>query len=318
MSAKDIQMETTGFYKIPIQKVGVRNIKVPFTVATKSGKDLSTIATFSSYCDLSSELKGIHMSKISRSINEALEKEGTKGFDSLSKFAYILKNAHKTNNIWIKSKFDYIVEDKSPATNLLSYEPLKVEFDASLIGDDFKEYITIETVEMSLCPCSKEMSMLMNNLTESEKEEINNSNFSSSLMFKLHNAGFGAHNQKSYISIKVELMPDSPTMWIEDLMAIARSGSSCPAYSTLKRPDEKYVTETSFAGGYFNDDKEFVKVSNAGPKFVEDISRDIAAVLDAELDYRINDYVIVVRNDESIHSGDIEAVSVLHANRNLR
>ena len=314
---KDIQAQTDGFHKIPIQKVGVRNLITPFTIKRKSGGQFNTIAKFSSYCDLVESIKGINMSRIARSINEVLNKEGLEGFDCLDTFAHKLADSHNTNHIWVKSEFDYVIEDTSPVTNLASYEPIKVEFETILKDGRHRNYLSINMVAMSLCPCSKEMSLLKNNVSEYVWDLLTSGKDDDTLD-KLERAGFGAHNQKSFITIKVEITDSTDWMWIEDLFEIGRRGASCPTYSTLKRPDEKYVTEVSYMGGYYDESSNFVKVENSGPKFVEDISRDIANELNKEMGKRINDYVIVVKNQESIHSGDIEAVSVLHANKELR
>ena len=52
-------------------------------------------------------------------------------------------------------------------------------------------------------------------------------------------------------------------VWIEDMVRICEEQASCELYGLLKRPDEKYVTEKAYDN----------------PKFVEDMVRDIAAVL---------------------------------------
>ena len=161
------------------------------------------------------------------------------------------------------------------------------------------------------------MSLLIHNLTPEEMEQINK--LPPNILNKILKAGFGAHNQKSIIEIKVELLDNSKNnkMWIEDLVEIERNNSSSPTYTVLKRPDEKYVTEVAYLGGYFDEKGEFIK-TNGGPAFVEDISRKIAQDLNTLLDVKIKDYVIIVNNQESIHSGDITATSILTAGRELK
>ena len=85
----------------------------------------------------------------------------------------------------------------------------------------------------SLCPCSK------------------------------HISDYGAHNQRSHITIKARVREH---MWIEELIDIAEQEASCELFGILKRPDEKYVTERAYDN----------------PKFVEDIVRDVAVRLNAE------------------------------------
>jgi len=91
----------------------------------------------------------------------------------------------------------------------------------------------------------------------------------------------GAHNQRSHITITATT---NSFVWIEELVQMAESQASCELYGLLKRPDEKYVTERAYDN----------------PKFVEDIVRDVAGVLNA--DARIDAYVVESENFESIHN----------------
>ena len=71
---------------------------------------------------------------------------------------------------------------------------------------------------------------------------------------------------------------------VQDLIAIAETTASCQLWGLLKRPDEKYVTERAYEN----------------PKFVEDLVRDIAVALSADL--RVARYEISSENFESIHN----------------
>jgi GTP cyclohydrolase I len=92
---------------------------------------------------------------------------------------------------------------------------------------------------------------------------------------------YGAHNQRSHVTISVQT---NSFVWIEDIIRIAEDLASCELYGLLKRPDEKYVTEKAYDN----------------PKFVEDIVRDVAEVLNK--DSRIDAYVVESENFESIHN----------------
>ena len=104
----------------------------------------------------------------------------------------------------------------------------------------------------SLCPCSKKISE------------------------------YGAHNQRSHITIDASVGEDAPAL--EDLIAIAEAEASCEIWGLLKRPDEKYVTERAYDN----------------PKFVEDLVRDVALAL--ESDDRVLAYTVESENFESIHN----------------
>ena len=164
---------------------------------------------------------------------------------------------------------------------------------------------------MSLCPCSKEMSLLKYNLTNEEKNILHE--LPKSLLDKIYASGYGAHNQKSVIEVCVELS-ETPT-YIEDILEIIEASASSPTYSILKREDEKYVTELSYCGGIWNGN--FAKIKG-GPRFVEDISRYAAQSLHMLLDSgKIRDYKVSVRNQESIHCEDIQAMATITAQKEL-
>jgi GTP cyclohydrolase I len=91
----------------------------------------------------------------------------------------------------------------------------------------------------------------------------------------------GAHNQRSHVTLSIRT---NEFVWIEDVIRIAEEQASCELYGLLKRPDEKFVTERAYDN----------------PKFVEDMVRDVATVLDA--DKRIDAYVVESENFESIHN----------------
>jgi GTP cyclohydrolase I len=103
----------------------------------------------------------------------------------------------------------------------------------------------------SLCPCSKKVS------------------------------DYGAHNQRSHITITAELAGE---IAVEDQIRIAEDAASCEIWGLLKRPDEKYVTERAYNN----------------PKFVEDVVRDVALALNG--DTRIAAYAVEAENFESIHN----------------
>lgn len=98
MELPDVQQLKSGFYVTAVDKVGVRNLKVPFSLKTPGGPGFNTIANISSYCDLGENVKGINMSRISRTINDIMSKP-TDGFTNLAEFAQQLKIEHGASNI---------------------------------------------------------------------------------------------------------------------------------------------------------------------------------------------------------------------------
>lgn len=318
---KDIQAEKSGFPTIPIGKVGIKNIELPVWIKNHDGEFISTIANISSYCDLIEDVKGINMSRIPRTIFDVFKPSNKELITDLSeKVVHALQFAHETSDVYFKARFKYPFYQKSPMTDLPSPEVVNVVVETVLKNKEVKRYLTVEMVGMSLCPCSKEMSLLMNNLTAEETFALADAGLPLSLKEKLDEAGFGAHNQKSYVNVKIEMIGHFN---IEELIKIINTSVSTKVFSVIKRPDEKFVTEMSYMGGYIDENKKLVKVDlpglHPGPKFVEDIARQLAEEINKNyLDRSIKDYAIVIRNQESIHSNEIEAVAVLTAGRDLK
>jgi GTP cyclohydrolase IB len=295
----DIQKSTRGFNKIPINKVGVRNIKIPMNIKTKQNTKQHCLVSVSSYCNLVESVKGINMSRISRTLLDSLA-ESQDGIEDLRHFAYKLQKAHETDDIYIKAKFNYLVYKESPVTKIGFQEPIEVVFESILKENTIKNFLTVKIAGMSLCPCSKEMSLLKHILNDKEIQEIS-SKVSSEVQNKIWEAGLGAHNQLSIVEIKMELLENVEKLWIEDIVSFTDKCFSSPVFSVLKREDEKWVTEHS----YLN------------PKFVEDITRDVAFELNKYIDKNINDYVVICNNQESIHN-EMLATAILTAGRNLK
>ena len=91
----------------------------------------------------------------------------------------------------------------------------------------------------------------------------------------------GAHNQRSHVTVSARL---NDFVWIEEIVDLVEKQASSELYGLLKRPDEKFVTERAYDN----------------PKFVEDMVRDVAAVLN--LEDRIDAYAVESENFESIHN----------------
>jgi GTP cyclohydrolase I len=94
-------------------------------------------------------------------------------------------------------------------------------------------------------------------------------------------SAYGAHNQRSHVTVQVQT---TGFVWIEEIIEMVESQASCELFGLLKRPDEKYVTEHAYDN----------------PKFVEDMVRDVAMVLNQ--DARIISYSVESENFESIHN----------------
>ncbi|SFD78184.1 GTP cyclohydrolase I [Lentibacillus persicus] len=103
---------------------------------------------------------------------------------------------------------------------------------------------------------------------------------------------YSAHNQRGEVSMKVSLTADfeeEATDWKELLLEAAESNASSRLHPVLKRPDEKMVTEQAYEN----------------PRFVEDLTRLVAADL-YEMPF-VAKFQVKCRNEESIHMHDAVA-----------
>ena len=223
----DIQSQVDN-RDLRIDAVGIKGVRYPMTI--RAGERLlPTIAKLSMTVGLPAVTKGTHMSRFIELLEaqaEALDQNGFKVIllDMLERL--------EARSGTIEMRFPYFVKKTAPVSGVQSQLDYEVCWRASISGEgrySFWMHVTVPAT--SLCPCSKEIS------------------------------AYGAHNQRSHISIETELADE---MAIEELITIAERSASCELYGLLKRSDEKYVTERAYDN----------------PKFVEDLVRDVA--LDAE------------------------------------
>jgi len=234
--------------QLPINKVGIKDVYHPVRVKDRSSGEQHTIANFNMYVALPHNFKGTHMSRFVEVLHRNEREISVESFrDILVEMTEKLdaESGH------IEMDFPYFVMKKAPVSGVESL----MNYEASLIGElhDGKPELWLKVVVAvtSLCPCSKSIS------------------------------NYGAHNQRSHITIKARV---DGHMWLEELIDIAESEASCEVYGILKRADEKYVTERAYDN----------------PKFVEDIVRDVAVRLNKE--ERVRAYVVEAENFESIHN----------------
>jgi len=243
----DVQAQLDG-RNIRIDGVGVKGVRYPLSIRS-AGSVMPTVATLSMSVGLSASVKGTHMSRFMEILEAQTEALDQQDFKAMA--VNMLKRLDAQSGA-IEMKFPYFIKKTAPVSNVQSLLDVEVCWRASVQASGnsaFRMQVTVPAT--SLCPCSKEISE------------------------------YGAHNQRSHISIEVSLTEE---MTIEELIKIAERNASCEVYGLLKRADEKYVTERAYDN----------------PKFAEDLVRDVALSLNQEL--RVGAYVVEAENFESIHN----------------
>ncbi len=243
---KDIQNNPSEL-AVAIDRVGVRGVSLPIVVRDKVKKQQHTVAEVDLAVDLPAQFKGTHMSRFVEALEDL---NGDLDYPILKNLLEDIKKRLDAHKAYVSFKFPYYIKKYAPVTK----SPGVVRYDCILTGEiddsnpDF--LLEVKVPVMTVCPCS---------LAISEQ---------------------GAHSQRSIVHISVKMRSFS---WIEDFIQIAESSASSPVYTSLKREDEKYVTEYAFDN----------------PCFVEDVVRGVADKL-----YKhegLEWFKVEVESFESIH-----------------
>ena len=214
----DIQNQP-DYRNIPIDKVGIKNLRYPVTVLDRKNRFQHTVATINMYVDLPDKYKGTHMSRFVEMLHLFRPEV------SLKKISAILQQMKEYLNAasaHVEVTFPYFIEKKAP----VSESPGLMDYTCRLVGtsnpkgkvDLISEVIVPIT---SVCPCSKEIS------------------------------DAGAHNQRGEVRLSTRF---KKFIWIEDMIALVEECASCDVYSVLKRVDEKCVTERGYGNPKFVED----------------------------------------------------------------
>jgi len=204
---------------IPIDKVGIKNLRYPVTVLDRKNGFQHTVATINMYVDLPEIYKGTHMSRFVELLHIF------RPMISLETFAQILdqmKTHLEAQSAHVEISFPYFIEKKAPVSD----SPGLLDYNCRFIGSshaDEKMDLVCEVIVpiSSVCPCSKEIS------------------------------DAGAHNQRGEVRLSTRFRR---FIWIEDMIALVESCASCEIYSVLKRVDEKCVTERAYDNPKFVED----------------------------------------------------------------
>lgn len=244
---EDVQ-NTPDKRRIAIDRVGIKSLRYPiFFRAERDELPVRVVADFNMYVQLPHDVKGTHMSRFI----ELLEMPDlVLSVDSLADFMRTMLDQLEADNGHLEMHFPFFLRKQAPVSGVSSM----MDYELSLIADMNEEMnlkIKLEIPVTSLCPCSKKIS------------------------------DYGAHNQRSIISVTAEV---NEPMSIRGLIELIEAQASSELFGLLKRPDEKYVTEYAYDN----------------PKFVEDLVRDVAAALNRCK--AIVDYIIECENFESIHN----------------
>jgi GTP cyclohydrolase IB len=234
---------------LPIQRVGIKALRYPVRIVGADGQAHGTVATFAMYVGLPEHVKGTHMSRFIQLLDEEGHPINASSFVALEAK---MRERLEADTGFLEMSFPYFRRKAAPVSGVESL----LDSDVKLVAETTVAQGTRLTVQVvapvtSLCPCSKKIS------------------------------DYGAHNQRSHITIRAE---GSTELSIDSLIDIAEREASSELYGVLKRADEKFVTERAYDN----------------PKFVEDLVRDIA--LACQSHEHVGEFMVASENFEAIHN----------------
>ena len=245
-SSKDLR-------NMPINQVGIKDLRFPLQITTASGTQ-STVARLTMTVRLPAEQKGTHMSRFVALMEDRRRELDYGELKDLNQRMLELLDSDAGK---ISIAFPFFRQKTAPVSGIRSLLDYDVTLCGEVAGGGYSHSLKVLVPVTSLCPCSKEISQ------------------------------YGAHNQRSHVTVR--LHTNAPVE-IEEVLDWVEGQASCQLYGLLKRPDEKYVTERAYDN----------------PKFVEDMVRDIALIL--QQDARIEAFELESENFESIHNHSAYAV----------
>jgi GTP cyclohydrolase I len=232
---------------LAIRRVGIKDLRYPLQLRV-AGTVQAATATWSLDVALPAEQKGTHMSRFVAwldALDEPLEPA------TLRERQARMLDLLQAEEGRIEAAFEFFLRKRAPVSGLASLLGYQGRWIAETRAGVTTVWAEVGVPVKSLCPCSKEI------------------------------ADYGAHNQRSVVTIRVELLQ---TVEWHELVRFAEDEASSEIWPMLKRSDEKWVTERAYEN----------------PKFVEDLVRDVALRLNR--DARIGRYRVDVENFESIHN----------------
>ncbi|MEZ0388338.1 MAG: GTP cyclohydrolase FolE2, partial [Verrucomicrobium sp.] len=203
---------------IPIDRVGVKNLRFPLKIRDRDHAEQSTIAVVSLAVDLPHHFKGTHMSRFVEVLHNHGHMLTVADIAGMPRELLARLHAEKAH---VEFRFPYFRTKKAPATGAEGLLDYGVIFEVNAVGERVDFVVTVEVPVATLCPCSKAISAR------------------------------GAHNQRGTVTFAVRF---SEPIWVEDLIELVESSASCELYSVLKRPDEKLVTERAYDNPVFVED----------------------------------------------------------------
>ncbi len=241
---------------LTVSRAGVNRLRLPATIIDSDGSTCTTVAEMDLGVEVPADQRGTHMSRLVECAHALAPRLALRQLDSALLHLLARMQTHAGR---IECRFPWFIRKRAPISDRVSMLDVEVEMHAWIAAGAALPTLQMEVhvPVTTLCPCSKAISR------------------------------YGAHNQRSRVSVCVRA---ASLPAISRLVTLIESQASCAVYATLKREDEKHVTETAYEN----------------PRFAEDLVRNVYALVRKQLQ---PSYLrVATENMESIHNHSAYAV----------
>lgn len=287
---RDVQ-ESRPQVPLSLNRVGITGVKTLIAVERSLSLQGTTLATLDIYADLNADHSGVHMSRFSQDLEDALAELATHGSQSVDALALALarrvvesQNAERAE---VHVRAPIALERVTPASAIATHEVCTVLARAAATADFSRSLLGVEAQGMTACPCAQTM------VADYSRERLLAEGFSEEQIARvLASIPVATHNQRGIGTFMVGA--DAPP-GVPALVEIVEQSMSSETYDLLKRPDELFI----------------VNKAHQAPRFVEDVVREMLRFADdALVDYDDDAFVLARQvNFESIHKHDAVAES---------
>jgi GTP cyclohydrolase IV len=287
---KDVQ-ESRPAVALALNRAGVTGVRTLVSLGEGHGRQKTTIAVFDIFADLDAMHSGVHMSRFSQDLEDALTElaiEEVRGVDELAlALAERVVQSQRAERAEVFARAEIALPRVTPASGHSTNEFYTVVARAVAAPGHRRRLLGVEAEGITACPCAQAMvaeevreRLVRSGLAESEITEV------------LRTVPVATHNQRGRGTLWIgsDRSPD-----VSSLVEIVEQSMSSETYDLLKRPDELFV----------------VNKAHFAPRFVEDVVREMLRyAADAFADVGGDGFVFARQvNYESIHKHDAMAES---------
>jgi GTP cyclohydrolase-4 len=278
--------------KLSIARAGVSSVRRVVRLQI-GGRETAFNAEFSMVADLAPDKAGVHMSRFSELLEEALlevlsRNEGHgRVEDVATAVAREIVDSQKASRADVRLRAEFGLERWTPVSGKRGEESYTlVTIAHAERGGELRRVVGVEAEGMTACPCAQLM------IREHSLVELREAGFTEDQATRALDAlPVATHNQRGRGSILIGTGdPSDSAIDAADLVEIVENAMSSETYDLLKRPDEFFI----------------VNKAHRNPKFVEDVVRGILGrSLEVYRDFGDDAFVFASQvNYESIHKHD--------------